>query len=268
MPRSIFLSPDPKLNRLFKATLTIDGAVVGEEYMIACLTDGVISFDEYVLKITSVNEVVRRAELIFTSRDGFSSEGTFTIVIKKVDDPTVRVEKEVMIPPLLPFIKAVATATDKPSIVLKPNLSSVPVAKAVSTPVLPLSATPSTTPPIIPQLSNPAPLAIAQKLVRAFGIILVIILGVLLMMYFKNIPVMVATQRPSNKIEMNTPIPDPDSVINASDAEDGEHALEEDAVKQNSPEPKMEPEPTQAPATVVAPAAPGLLPTGHCGACP
>ena len=105
MPRTFFLSPDPKPNHPFEVTFVIEGAdaegnplaVVDDEYVIA-VKAGSILFDKHALRILSVDEKENhRAELKFVSREGFSQSGEFELACILSRNPNQREETTVTV---------------------------------------------------------------------------------------------------------------------------------------------------------------------------
>ncbi|OGL62534.1 hypothetical protein A3C09_00100 [Candidatus Uhrbacteria bacterium RIFCSPHIGHO2_02_FULL_47_44] len=160
MPRTIFLSPDPRPNHPFTVTFAIEGldasgkplAVVGDEYCVTCATSGVILFDAHLVKIAHVDEKSNhRAEIAFVSRDGFQDGGkTFSLAVTHSEDPTIREERDVSV--AAPLAATAAT----PVLPIPPVALPAPAAPLA----LPAIATgPGTPRPGVPLIGGPAPAA-------------------------------------------------------------------------------------------------------------
>lgn len=171
MPRSFFLSPDPRPNHPFTATFVIEGvradgqplAVIGDEYIISA-PRGSILFDPHSMRIETVDEKANhRAELKFVSREGFNQSGQFKLACMFARDPILREEIVVNVaataaateptptalPP--PVIKT-SEATPRPGV----PLIGAPVPIPVATPVMPTVVAPVALPTVAPIVTPPA----------------------------------------------------------------------------------------------------------------
>lgn len=266
MPRAFFLSPDPRTNHPFSATIVFEGtdsegnplAVVGDEYDISCLTPGIILFDAHVLKIETIYEArTHRAEITFISREGFTRSGSFTMRYRNTQNPLICGEEEVRVVDTVP-------AVVEPTITQPIEALPVETTPAVITPVPPITPTPivNATPPITPTYVPPKS---GHPLV--WGITILVVCTLAIASQFNTTKPHVIPVSATRQTDASATTNKPDAAIEA-DTEEVSTASTTDISSVKTPDAQTstpEPETSEpAPSEQPAPAAPFT----RCGACP
>lgn len=298
MSRSFFLSPDPRPNHPFTATLVVEGvdadgkplAVIGDEYIIAA-PKGSILFDPHSMRIENIDEKANlRAELKFVSREGFNQSGKFKIACMLARDPILREETTVTVAaintaatttppaPPTPVIKT-TDAAPRPGIPLIGAPNPTLVATPVTPRVVPI-VTPFVAPTIMPPTIKPS-----RKPIVTASLVVLAAIGIAAGFFFtkepahtSNTPATANTpdavdnkadpvKAPQNVAKEPT-APDvattpPTHVQQAPVAPEPEVGDDEDEINEEAAEEETDPEDQQPPA-----AAPPIEAASKCGACP
>ena len=291
MPRTLTHSSDPRPNHPFKVTFVIEGmdapgkpiAVLGDEYFIACDTNGSILFDSHSLKVEFVDaNDNHHAEIEFVSRDGFAEGGrAFTLIITKFDDPAIQKEIVVTVAavltttaatPVLPLAlpapaphvpPAIATTAGVPRpgipLIGGPAPTVAPTGPVATPPTTTLVVTP--TAPVTPPAPTPTPLPkYSHPFVWAVGLGIVCAIVLSVVQYTNKTSVTAIAIQP--KPQVVQAVPDATTtadVVSTAKAPSAEAVVEKQpSAPAPAKDPKQDnPPPPEQPAPAV-----------RCGACP
>jgi hypothetical protein len=269
MPRTFFLSPDPKPNHRFEATFVIEGtdddkkplAVVGDEYIIAA-PPGCILFETHSLKIKNVDEKSNhRAELVFVSREGFTQSGQFNLVCSLAHDPSLREETLVSVATAFKLVAPPRVIINIPDNETPPAKTENPIPAAT-----PVVVTPAVVAPVVAAPIAPPARSFRKQIITAFlvGLALSTMVGTIVIKFdsiLKSLPPFSTHARVIQKTE---PVVIPVVTETPQDAVQEPEAPDVVAIQPtHTQQDTAAPEPE-----VVIPTTPPPNPASRCGACP